>query len=138
MSDDERGSFPDEGPVSSGGGSERRGDLRHLACFAAELASEQGAKRSALIRDLSVGGALLLTRAKLEVGDSVTLALFLEPSAEPRRIKGKVVRQERRPADVAHPWARALAIQFDEPVPALADEARVIAERQAAIRGKTG
>ncbi len=57
----------DEAPTPS----ERRGDPRHLACFPAHVETDAGKQRTALIRDLSVSGAFLLTRARLEVGDSV-------------------------------------------------------------------
>lgn len=124
----------DEAPT----GSERRGDPRHLACFPAhvETTEGEGNPRSALIRDLSVSGALLLTRARLEVGDTVRLSLYLKEGDEPYFTTARVVRNERRSIEVAHPWTKAVAVQFDEPIKALDAEAKALAERQAALAGR--
>jgi hypothetical protein len=117
-------------------GSERRGDPRHLACFPAHLETGQGVQRNALIRDLSVSGALLLTRARLEIGDTVRLSLYLKEGIEPWFTTARVVRNERLRIEMAHPWTKAVAVQFDEPIPALEPEARSLADRQAALAGR--
>src|SRR5262245_21622973 len=117
--------------VSSEDGLERRGGLRHLACFPAYLETGEGAPRSALIRDLSVTGALLLTRAKLKVGDEVKLALYLTEDDEPFAAQGKVVREERRVGELSHPWTKSVAIHFDAPLTAIEPQIRALAERQA-------
>jgi hypothetical protein len=116
--------------------SERRGVPRHLACFPAHVETEEGGQRSALIRDLSVAGALLLTRAKLTVGDPVRLSLYLNQGAEPYLVAGHVVRRERLPIELAHPWTRAVGVHFDAPLPALEADAAALAERQAALYAK--
>ena len=116
--------------------SERRGDTRHLACFPAHLQTDGGVQRTALIRDLSISGALLLTRAKLEIGDAVRLSLFLKDGEEPRFTTAKVVRNERRTVEMAHPWTKVVAVQFDEPIAELEPEARALAARQAALAGR--
>src|SRR6185436_14084131 len=114
--------------------SERRGDPRHLACFPADLETSEGVNRSALIRDLSVSGALLLTRARMRVGDAVKLSLHLREGIEPVTVSGKVVREEKRPSEMVHPWTKQVAIQFDAPLAELEAEAKALAERQAALR----
>lgn len=136
MSDDgdkgaesERGDQDDEAP------SDRRGGVRHLACFPAHLETD-GGQRNALIRDLSVTGALLLTRAKIAVGDVVRLSLYLREGADPELVSAKVVRHERRSIEMAHPWTKAVAVQFDAPLPALEAEAKALADRQAALAGR--
>lgn len=116
--------------------SERRQDPRHLACFPAHLETAAGVPRSALIRDLSVSGALLLTRARLAVGDPVKLALYLRVGAEPHQVTGRVVREEQRPSEMVHPWTKSVAVQFDEPVTAIEQDAKGLAERQAALAGR--
>ena len=35
---------------------------------------------------------------------------------------------------MVHPWTKAVAVQFDQPIPSLEDEARTLADRQAALR----
>jgi hypothetical protein len=113
--------------------SERRGDPRHLACFPAHVETDGGQQRTALIRDLSISGALVLTRAKLDVGDTVRLSLYLKEGMEPVFTTARVVRHERRSSELAHPWTKAVAVQFDEPMAALEMEAKALAEKQAAL-----
>jgi hypothetical protein len=125
---------------------DRRGDPRHLACFPAYVEADassgsglpkpQGVPRSALIRDLSVSGALLLTRARLAVGDTIKLSLHLGEGREPRVTLARVVREERRPNEMVHPWTKSVAVQFEEPIPELEAEARTLAERQAVLAGR--
>lgn len=114
---------------------ERRVDPRHLACFPAHLETAEGVPRSALIRDLSVSGALLLTRARLQIGDTVKLALHLREDAEPFTATARVIREERRPSDLVHPWTNTVAVQFEAPIKELEEEAKALAERQAALLG---
>ncbi len=135
MSDDDLGAgkegLDDDAPTPS----ERRGDPRHLACFPAQLEIGEGVQRTALIRDLSVSGALLLTRAKLEVGDAVRLSLYLRDGEPPHFTTARVVRHERRSIEMAHPWTKAVAVQFDQPITELEPEAKALAARQAALSG---
>jgi hypothetical protein len=128
--DEERGPESDEETPS-----ERRGGFRHLACFPAHLETTQGVPRSALIRDLSVSGALLLTRARLAIGDTVKLSLYLREGLEPTAVSARVVREEKRTGEMVHPWTKAVAVQFDEPLLELEGEAKALADRQAALRG---
>jgi hypothetical protein len=115
--------------------SERRGGSRHFACFPAHLETGEGIQRTALIRDLSVSGALLLTRAKLAIGDQVRLSLYLKEGTEPTFTTGRVVREERRSMELAHPWTKAVAVHFDAELPELEADAKALAERQAALNG---
>ena len=132
MSEEEIDKDQDEAETAS----ERRGDIRHLACFPAHVETAEGVARSALIRDLSISGALLLTRARLKIGDPVKLSLYLKEGAEPFAVTGRVVREEKRPSELVHPWTKAVAVHFDEPVVELEPDARVLAERQAALAVK--
>jgi hypothetical protein len=129
---DERGLDLDEAEAAS----DRRGDVRHLACFPAHVETAEGVARSALIRDLSISGALLLTRARLKIGDPVKLSLYLKEGTEPFSAAGQVVREEKRPSEMVHPWTKAVAVRFDEPIAELEADARALAERQAALAVK--
>jgi hypothetical protein len=132
MTNARRGRKENEGTAE---GSDRRIDTRHLACFPAHLVTEQGVARSALIRDLSVSGALLLTRARLKLGDPVRLSLYLEEGRDPRIVTGRVVREERRSIEMAHPWTKSVAVHFDEPIADLEPKAKELATRQAELTG---
>lgn len=139
MSEDQsRGAENDEIPDSQEGltPSERRVDPRHIACFPAHVETTEGAPRSALIRDLSISGALLLTRARLRVGDTVKLELHLREASAPNTVTARVVREERRPSEMVHPWTKSVAVQFEEPIPELEEDAKALAERQAALSGR--
>jgi hypothetical protein len=119
------------------GRGERRLTPRHLACFPAHLETAQGVPRSALIRDLSVSGALLLTRAKLRIGDVVKLSLHLTEGVAPHETNARVVREEHRPNELVHPWTKEVAVQFEAPIAAIDAEAKALAERQAALAGRS-
>ena len=51
--------------------SERRIGVRHFACFPAHVERPGGAKRTAMIHDLSVSGALLVVSTLLRVDDRI-------------------------------------------------------------------
>ncbi len=69
---------------NQGNPEDRRADTRHIACFPAEIEVEgsEGEASLAMIRDLSVSGALLFARSKLKVGSKV-LGGFARPVPEP-------------------------------------------------------
>lgn len=113
---------------------DRRTDERHFACFPAHIQRAGGSTRMALIRDLSVSGALLLTRQKLAVGDEVILALYLTDDMDKvRRAPAKVVRVEERAVDRAEVWHYTTAVQFDDQLTDCEAEIKDIAERQNAL-----
>ena len=115
---------------------ERRRDFRHLACFPAHLHAGPGVTRSALIRDLSVSGALLLTRARFNAGDPIELSLYVDDRPEAYKIAGKVVRSARRTGQYAHPWTMSLAVRFDRPLTEIEPQIKALAVRQAALFGR--
>jgi hypothetical protein len=120
--------------------SDRRVALRHHAFFPAEVDTGNGAKRTAMIRDLSVTGALMMTRARVNIGDEITLYMYL--TGDPnlcREVKGRVVRDERRSVEMSDLWPYAAAVHFAEPFPEneLAD-VRALAEKQARLTGGKG
>jgi hypothetical protein len=119
-------------------GSDRRAGARHLACFAAEIQAERwNGARTAVIRDLSVTGALLLTGAKVEAGDQVTLNLYILGDETMHTVTGKVVRKERRDPSSAGLWPFSVGVHFDAPLNELEEQIREVAARQAALLGKS-
>ena len=111
--------------------------MRHQAFFPAEVDTGNGVKRTAMIRDLSVTGVLMMTIAKVNIGDDVTLQLYLtgDPN-KAREVKGRVVRDERRSFETSDMWPYAVAVQFDEPFPeGELEDVRALAEKQARLTG---
>ncbi len=135
MSDREARAMTSDLPPPSA--SDRRIALRHHAFFPAEVEVGNGAKRSAMIRDLSVTGVMMLTRAKVSIGDDITLYLYLtgDPN-QAREVKGRVVRDERRSFEEMDVWPYAVAVQFAEPFPENElDDVKTLAEKQARLVG---
>ncbi len=115
-------------------GSDRREETRHFACFPAHIQREGGSPRTALIKDLSVTGALLLTRASLAVGDAVHLNLYLsELAVDPRVAAARVVRVEKRRSERAEVWPFSVGVQFDVPLRDCEADIKEIEARQAAL-----
>jgi hypothetical protein len=115
-------------------GRERRIDERYFACFPAYIQRPGGSDRMGMIRDLSVSGALILTRSRLQVGDPIRLRLYLWE--DPDRLKeaaGKVVRVEPRTGERAEVWHRSVAVQFDEPLADCEAEIKALEEHQARL-----
>ena len=127
-------SDPKEAEPAPESGSERRENERHFACFPAHILRPGGGTRMALIRDLSVSGALILTRTRLAVGEEVKLSLYLSAdSNEARPATGTVIRAEPRTGDRAEVWHHSVAIQFIEPLRDCEAEIKDLAARQAAL-----
>ena len=117
--------------------SDRRALPRELACFPAYIATDDR-QRTALIRDVNARGANLLTRARLEQGQKITLLLYIVDGVDtPREVHGTVVRFEVRDADLPM-WPFAAGVQFDEELTDCEDEIKALAEKQAkAFAGNT-
>lgn len=117
--------------------SDRRVALRIQAFFPAEVDLGNGVKKTAMIRDLSVTGVLMLTVARVNIGDEITLYLYLtgDPN-QAREVKGRVVRDERRSVEVSDMWPYAAAVHFAEPFPeSEIEDVRMLAEKQARLTG---
>lgn len=122
----------EQGKPSSKPSSDRRSDIRHIACFPAEIDTESGTS-IAIIRDLSVSGALLLTRSRFKVGDPVKLSLYILDDQNPRVVTGKIMRSERRGSDYSDVWPNSVGIKFDELLKDCEAEVKAVAEQQAKI-----
>lgn len=106
-------------------GSDQRQAPRHFALVAAHIDTDaEDADAIAMARNISVTGALLLTRILPDVGETLELQLVLsaEPGAERVALSATVVRAEERPPDGIGLWPYLVAVQFDEPVPHLEEE----------------
>ena len=112
--------------------SDRRSEPRQLTCIPAHVESTRASPLIALIRDVSVTGALLLTRCRLERGERLKLNLYMTGNAkEGRPTRGRVARCERRSGDRADVWPWEVGVRFDEPISQYADEIKALTERQA-------
>ncbi len=114
---------------------DRRVKPRHLACFPAHAKVAEG-NRIALIKDVSITGALLLTRAHFKEGARVELSMYLsgDPGDEPNVALGEVVRSERRDKAVADLWSFSAAIRFAEPLIHLEEQIKAVAKHQERVR----
>jgi len=112
---------------------ERRTNSRQLTCIPAFFESKRDSQDLALIRDVSVTGARLYTRVKLDPEDSVTLHLYLGPeSSPPRKTEGRVVRVERRDPTQSDVWAFEIGVVFAAPITAYESEIEALCKRQEA------
>lgn len=95
---------------------DRRASPRHEAYISAALETSKGRTTIAITRDISTTGLLVLTRATLDVGESVRLTAALGDSHH--ALSGKVVRIE--PLEPHELWRYKVAITVDDSDPALA------------------
>jgi hypothetical protein len=133
----DRDEEPAADSIDAGPPSERRSGIRHLACFAAEIQVDRwNGARTAVIRDLSVTGALLYTSAKVKVGEQITLNLYIMGDETMHTVAGKIVRHERRDPATSGLWPYQIGIHFDAPLTELEPQIKDVAARQAALLGR--
>jgi hypothetical protein len=113
---------------------ERRTSPRHAAYIGAEIKDSAGPISAAITHDGSATGLLLLTRAKLDVGQSVDLSVFLV-EGEAHNVTGKVVRQEPMLAEENTLWRTKVAIQIEPPDEALGKHFENMAKEQERVYG---
>lgn len=114
--------------------SERRAAARHNVYIGAEIDASGGPVRSAITRDGSATGLLLLTRAKLEVGQRVRINVFLN-EGEQKSVHARVVRQEPLDSEENVLWREKVAVEIEEPDADLAAKLESLAEQQAETYG---
>ena len=102
--------------------------------LAAELVVEGATPRTAITKDISEIGLLLLTRANLSYGERVVVKIYL-PGDEMRSVDvpGKVVRLEEMADEEKGIWRIKVAFAFDEAQPDVAQEFERLAAEQAKI-----
>ncbi len=113
---------------------DRRVAQRHTAYLGAEIDLGDGPVRSAITHDGSATGLLLLTRASLELGQTVNIRCFIT-AANVVSIPGKVVRHEELGPEENSLWRCKVAVQMAEN-PELAAHFASVSERQAVTYGK--
>ncbi len=124
---------PEDQPPNGPPSTDRRQGLRHIACFPAYIEVQEGEQRSAIIRDLSVTGAMLLTRAELRPGDRVRLSLYISDDLNaPGIVTGKVVRAEPW-GDGTTLWSFTIGVQFDTPAAEHEQAIKELADKQAKL-----
>jgi hypothetical protein len=113
---------------------ERRQGNRHSVYLAAELVVEGTEPRTAITKNISAAGLLLLTRANLNSGDGVVVKIY-PPGDELRSVEvpGKVVRLEELADEEKGIWRIKAAFAFDETQPEVAQEFERLAAEQAKI-----
>jgi len=99
-------------------GAERREATRYFTCYPFHIQKgdqgDTGDMEIAVIQDLSVTGAFLLVTTDLSVGARVKLHLDFGDAPGTVTVEGRVLRSERRPADVSDLWLYGAAVQFVE------------------------
>jgi hypothetical protein len=82
---------------------------------------------------VSVSGARLYTRVKLEQDEPVKLHLYLGlESEQPRQAAGRVVRVERREPALADMWGWEIGVEFDVAITPYEKEIEALCNRQEA------
>jgi hypothetical protein len=119
--------------MSTPGGNERRRAVRHLASLPVHEHLDDGKTRTAMVRQLSVTGAQVLTQGKREVGTHLTLSLFFYEDSPSRDVKAHVVRAERRDEDPL--WRWLTVVEFETHLTDLEPEIREMAEHQEKVFG---
>jgi hypothetical protein len=90
--------------------------------------------RTAMIRELSVVGAQILTQTRREIGKELNLTLYVEEGKDPRDVRARVVRSERR--EDGGVWPYLTVVEFFEPLVDLESEIKAVADAQEKIFGK--
>jgi hypothetical protein len=109
---------------------DRRAAQRHNVYIGAEIDAGEGPVRSAITRDASARGLLLLTRAKLDVGQRVKINVFLS-EGESRSVHARVVRQDSLDAEENALWRQKMAVEIEPPDEQLALRLIELAAQQA-------
>jgi hypothetical protein len=112
-------------------GRDRRRGARHLACFPVQERVADAKPRTAMIRELSVVGAQILTQTKREPGTELSLSLYVEEGRDPRDVRAKVIRCERR--ENGGVWPYLVVVEFHEKLSDLESEIKAMAEAQEKI-----
>lgn len=100
---------------------ERRAAKRQLSCIPAYITGPAAEKALALIRDVSVTGARILTRAELDEGVPIDLELYLSGESSALTASGVTIRVEPNPSN--DQWRWQVGVRFE---PAITEHAALI------------
>ena len=107
---------------------DRRRNARHIACVPVHIHATAGSPpHTALIRELSISGAQILTRTQFRVGASIDLALYIRDTEHAEVVSGRVIRVERRKERGL--WPIVVAVEFQTPLTAFEQEIRELARK---------
>lgn len=98
---------------------ERRASERFPVWFPMTVVTDDGEEGTAITYDASAGGLLMACAGVLAVGAHVTLRFTLSAEGSERRVGARVVRVEEQKGGDAGPWRFRMAVEYDEPHPAL-------------------
>lgn len=110
---------------------ERRRTVRHVACFPVHLDVDEQSPALSVVRDMSVTGAKIYSRKRVDVGAPIHLKLYILGPEDARDVSGHVVRCVRRKQ--ASTWPFEIAVEFDEPLVGFEVEIARVAEAQSRI-----
>ncbi len=100
---------------------DRRTRFRHHGWFALHLQSATY-NATSVAQNIGKGGLLLVSRAALDLGTRVHMALHIDPAGHPPWILGGwVVRSQANTADPRGLWPYKMAVEFDDEVPGLVE-----------------
>lgn len=108
-------------------------------CIPAYVQRTETGPHIALIRDISLSGALILIRKRLVVTEPLDLSLHLRAEVDTgpvREARASVVRLETLEPDRAGLWLHAAGVRFDEPMDDLDDQIKSVSARLIARFGK--
>ena len=101
-------------------GVERREHDRYRLWIPVEIDSADGSTWPGVIHDVSERGALAVTAATFKIKVRVTVRFHLPPDSNVERsLEGEIARVGVNGADPDSLWKKAIAVQFDEPIPDL-------------------
>jgi hypothetical protein len=110
---------------------DRRKAARNVVCVPARVHPQDGGEKLALIEDISVTGARLLTRSEPDVGEFLRLSLYFAGTNEaPKTVMARVVRLLPF-EDAGILWRCRVAVVFEEALEGCDDEIRSLAEEEA-------
>ena len=110
---------------------DRRRAARNVVCVPARVHPKEGGEKLALIEDISVSGARLLTRSEPVVGELLRLSLYFSGAQhDPRDVLARVVRFDPCP-DTGTIWHCRVAVAFDEALDDCEQELQALAQQEA-------
>lgn len=117
-------------------GNDQRSASRQVVYVASEIVTDAGAASCAVTHDASRTGLLLLTRAKVEIGQPVRLRVHTRDGTTPSfEVTGRVVRRESLGPSESDVWRTKVGIVLDEGSSELATELDALARKQASVFG---
>ncbi len=97
---------------------ERRVSPRTQTAVAVEIDGQVRKHRVGVSRDTSATGMLVATPSKFEVGEELTLTVYID-AKDRRSVHGRVTRVEINSPESDEPWRYRLAFAYDQPAPEL-------------------